>query len=147
MTPNKRDLKAYSRFDGTGRIVPGSTVLRRNKPKVGNWKEIEAYECCNPSFTTEIVYSSDVPGTINVGAGFGINCTGGVGEYIISYFISYPPEINTTQELVDYLNIKFAGIATFNVINSTTISTTFSNVIANSICPTGTLGIVPYYVA
>jgi hypothetical protein len=52
MTPNKRDLKAYSRFDGTGRIVPGSTVLRRNKPKVGNWKETQAYECCVPSTET-----------------------------------------------------------------------------------------------
>ena len=53
MTPNKRDLKAYSRFDGTGRIVPGSTVLRRNKPKNGNWKEVQAYECCVPSTCTE----------------------------------------------------------------------------------------------
>ena len=49
MTPNKRDLKAYARFDGTGRIVPGSLILRRNKPKNGNWKETQAYECCNPS--------------------------------------------------------------------------------------------------
>jgi hypothetical protein len=48
---NKRDLKAYSRFDGTGRIVPGSTVLRRNKPKVGKWKEVQAYECCD-TFST-----------------------------------------------------------------------------------------------
>jgi len=48
MTPNKRDLKAYVRFDGTGRIVPGSLVLRRSIPKNGNWKEITAYECCNP---------------------------------------------------------------------------------------------------
>ena len=53
MTPNKRDLKAYSRFDGTGRIVPGSTVLRRNKPKNGRWKEVQAYECCVPSTCTE----------------------------------------------------------------------------------------------
>ena len=52
MTPNKRDLKAYVRFDGTGRIVPGSLVLRRNEPKVGNWQEIQAYECCNPTTTT-----------------------------------------------------------------------------------------------
>jgi hypothetical protein len=52
MTPNKRDLKAYARFDGTGRIVPGSLVLRRNEPKVGNWQEIQAYECCNPTTTT-----------------------------------------------------------------------------------------------
>ena len=47
MATNKRDLKAYSRFDGTGRIVPGSLVLRRTKPKNGNWKETQAYECCN----------------------------------------------------------------------------------------------------
>ena len=52
MTPNKRDLKAYSRFDGTGRVVPGSTVLRRNKPKVGKWQEIIAYQCCNLTTTT-----------------------------------------------------------------------------------------------
>jgi hypothetical protein len=54
MATNKRDLKAYVRFDGTGRIVPGSLVLRRKQPKVGNWKEIQGYECCNnaPSTTT-----------------------------------------------------------------------------------------------
>lgn len=52
MATNKRDLRAYVRYDGTGRIIPGSLVLRRNKPKVGNWKEIEAYECCNPTTTT-----------------------------------------------------------------------------------------------
>jgi hypothetical protein len=52
MSTNKRDLKAFSRFDGTGRIIPGSTVLRRNKPKNGNWKEVQAYECCNFTTTT-----------------------------------------------------------------------------------------------
>ena len=52
MATNKRDLKAYVRFDGTGRIVPGSLVLRRNKPKNGNWQEIQAYECCNPTTTS-----------------------------------------------------------------------------------------------
>jgi len=44
---NKRDLKAYVRYDGTGRIIPGSLILQRFKPKVGNWEEINAYECCN----------------------------------------------------------------------------------------------------
>lgn len=52
MTPNNRDLKAYVRYDGTGRVIPGSLVLRRVKPKVGNWQEIPAYECCNPTTTT-----------------------------------------------------------------------------------------------
>ena len=52
MATNKRDLKAYVRFDGSQRVVPGSLVLRRNKPKVGKWQEIVGYECCNPTTTT-----------------------------------------------------------------------------------------------
>jgi hypothetical protein len=43
---NSRPLKAFVRFDGSGRIVAGSLILRKNKPKVGKWKEIQAYECC-----------------------------------------------------------------------------------------------------
>ena len=44
-TNNK--LKAYVRYDGTGRVIAGSLILQRFKPKVGNWKEIDANECCN----------------------------------------------------------------------------------------------------
>lgn len=51
-TIDKRPLKAYVRFDGTGRIVPSSLILRRKKPKVGKWVEIPAYECCNDTTTT-----------------------------------------------------------------------------------------------
>ena len=47
-----RPLKAFVRFDGTGRIVPSSLILRRKKPKVGKWVEIPAYECCNYTTTT-----------------------------------------------------------------------------------------------
>jgi len=49
---DKRPLKAFVRFDGSGRVVAGSLVLRRKKPKVGNWQEITAYECCNPTTTS-----------------------------------------------------------------------------------------------
>jgi hypothetical protein len=49
---NNQRLKAYVRFDGTGRVVAGSLILRKNKPKVGNWQEITAYECCNYTTTT-----------------------------------------------------------------------------------------------
>lgn len=49
---NKKDLKAYVRYDGSGRVVAGSLVLRRSIPKVGKWKEISAYECCEPTTTT-----------------------------------------------------------------------------------------------
>jgi len=49
MASNKKDLKAYVRYDGTGRLISGSLILQRFKPKVGNWKQIGAYECCDPS--------------------------------------------------------------------------------------------------
>lgn len=49
---NKRNLKAFVRFDGTGRVIAGSLILQAKKPKVGNWQEIDAYECCNPTTTT-----------------------------------------------------------------------------------------------
>lgn len=60
-TIDKRPLKAYVRFDGTGRIVPSSLILRRKKPKVGKWVEIPAYECCEPTTTT--TSSTTVPPT------------------------------------------------------------------------------------
>jgi len=49
MATNKKDLKAFVRYDGTGRVISGSLILQRNKPKVGNWHQIQAYECCDPS--------------------------------------------------------------------------------------------------
>jgi hypothetical protein len=47
MASNRRTLKAYVRYDGSGRVIPGSLILNRFKPKVGNWKETQAYLCCN----------------------------------------------------------------------------------------------------
>lgn len=52
MASNKKDLRAYVRFDGSGRVVAGSLVLRRKKPKVGKWMEIQTYECCDEITTT-----------------------------------------------------------------------------------------------
>jgi hypothetical protein len=43
---NRKDLKAYVRYDGSGRVVAGSLIFRRQKPKVGKWVEIPAHECC-----------------------------------------------------------------------------------------------------
>lgn len=62
---NKRDLKAFVRFDGSGRIVAGSLILRKKKPKVGKWHEIQAYECCNyiPTPTTTTTTSSSTSTT------------------------------------------------------------------------------------
>ena len=47
MGTNKRILKHYVRYGGDGRIIPGGNILSRVKPKVGQWTETNAYECCN----------------------------------------------------------------------------------------------------
>lgn len=47
-----RELKAFVRLDGAGRKIGGSLVYRKNKPKVGNWVQVQAYECCDPYYTT-----------------------------------------------------------------------------------------------
>ena len=60
---NNQRLKAYVRFDGTGRVVAGSLILRKNKPKVGNWQEITAYECCNYVPTTTTTTTTVAPTT------------------------------------------------------------------------------------
>jgi len=49
MASNKRINKAYIRYDGNGRVIPGALLLNRFKPTGGGkWHEIPAYECCNP---------------------------------------------------------------------------------------------------
>lgn len=47
-TIDRRLLKAYVRYDGSGKVIPGSNILQKKMPKVGTWSEIDAYECCNP---------------------------------------------------------------------------------------------------
>jgi hypothetical protein len=49
-----KDLKAFVRYDGSGRVVAGSLVFRKKKPKNGRWVEITKNECCDvsPSSTT-----------------------------------------------------------------------------------------------
>jgi hypothetical protein len=54
MANNQKKLKAFVRYDGSGRVVASSLILRKNKPRVGRWFEIPEYLCCNgaPSSTT-----------------------------------------------------------------------------------------------
>ena len=52
MANNRKFLRAFARYDGSGRIVPGSIVLRQKMPKIGKWTEIRAYECCDPQYDT-----------------------------------------------------------------------------------------------
>jgi hypothetical protein len=75
MASNKRINKAYVRYDGSGRVIPGSLILNRFKPAVGNWQETPAYLCCNndlPSNCIEFV-ADTTDGTFFI---FSFNTTG-----------------------------------------------------------------------
>jgi len=65
MANSNNKLKAYIRYDGTGRVIAGSLILQRFKPKVGNWQEIDANECCNyvPTTTTTSTSTSTTTST------------------------------------------------------------------------------------
>ena len=79
-------LKAFVRFDGSGRVIPSSLILQKSKPKVGNWKEINATQCCNDitSTTTTTTSSSTTTTTTSgsVGVPFSalLGPSGGVNE-------------------------------------------------------------------
>lgn len=60
MANSRKDFKAYVRIDGSGRVVPSSLILRKKMPKVGKWKEIAAYECCNPTTTSSTTTATPV---------------------------------------------------------------------------------------
>ena len=54
-------IKAFTRLDGSGRIIPSSTVLRKEMPKTVKWIEIQAYECCGAS-----VFLSTTPADVSL---------------------------------------------------------------------------------
>lgn len=60
---NNNKLKAFVRFDGSGRIIPSSLIVQAFKPKVGNYKEIDAKECCNYVASTTTTTTTVAPTT------------------------------------------------------------------------------------
>lgn len=78
MGSNKKDLKVYVRFDGNGRVVASSLVLRRKKPKVGKWMEVQGYQCCDPDFPTSTTTSTTTAAPSDVRLKANIIVTGNV---------------------------------------------------------------------
>ena len=126
---NKRDLKAYSRFDGTGRIVPGSTVLRRQKPKVGNWKEVPAYECCN-----DVTLTFNMPDVSINDVSLRLFCNGTQINYLYT-----PSDSTTIESLVNILNNTFNVLGVFSNPSAQIIQLVMSGAQKTALCPVGTL--------
>ena len=61
MANNQKKLKAFVRYDGSGRVVASSLILRKNKPRVGRWYEIPEYLCCNGTTNTTTTQGGVTP--------------------------------------------------------------------------------------
>ena len=131
---NQRNLKAFVRFDGSGRIVAGSLILRKNKPKVGRWQEIPAYECCNDVPT---VLTDTIPGTFPLSyVSINISCDElGVGTAYTSEGAA-----NMT-ELIALLNSNedTRAFGTYSAVDATTVQLVVPLSVKNTLCPNGVL--------
>lgn len=107
MSTNKRPLKAYVRFDGSGRVVSSSLILRKNKPKVGKWKEIEGYECCN----TLTLNSGEVSSFPWNPAAFVVYCDASQ-QYV---YVNTDIDVTNITELVAALNSAGSSAGVFSV--------------------------------
>lgn len=137
MATNKRDLRAYVRYDGTGRIIPGSLVLRRSKPKVGDWKEIQTYECCDsggcnfpPVTLTYNISQVDFSQTLI----FSLDCN--LSNRLNNQLT--PAGTLTPQQYVDVLNSLYEWTGIFSV-SGDIVTYEINGNFANVACPDGEL--------
>lgn len=109
---NQSKLKAWVRYDGTGRVVTAGPIFQANKPKVGNWRQINANLCCNSSNTTTT--------TTTQGGGGGVTPTAFVKGYWTGTY--YSCTTTTAGNLVFYsasTDVQ-AGITVFSDATLTT---------------------------
>jgi len=134
MGSNKRDLKAYVRYDGSGRVVAGSLILRRSKPKVGKWTEIQGYQCCNG----EVNINYEPVDTSLNGIAFSLSCTSGSENSIYAFVDATSTNIT---DLVAILNTNLPYIGVFKVnADGVTIDLTVNAEINNTFTAVGCTG-------
>jgi len=129
MAQLNKNLKAFVRFDGSGRVVSSSLILRKNKPKVGKWKEITANECCNDVTLTYEVESA----TIN-DVTVRLFCNGTEIHYLFT-----PSDSTTIGSLISILNNTFNVLGVFTNPSGNIIQLVMSGPQKSALCPVGTL--------
>jgi hypothetical protein len=126
---NKRTLKAFVRYDGSGRVVSSSLILRKQKPKVGKWTEIQGYECCND---VTLTYDVESPTITNVV--LRLFCNGTQIHYLFT-----PSDSTTIASLIGILNNTFNVLGTFSNPSGNIIELVMSGDQKTALCPVGTL--------
>lgn len=123
-----KKLRAFVRFDGSGRVVAGSLILRKNAPKVGRWNEISAYECCGPIIppvVTGIVVGTVAATTIDI---TWVASTVSPGQEPVTHYVI---KLDTVQVAIvaaaDVLAYTYTGLTT-----ATSYDLTYEAVTADS---------------
>lgn len=107
---NLRDLKAFVRYDGSGRVVAGSLIFRKKKPTVGNFQQINSYKCCNvDQVQIEVAIQSAFPIVSPDIVVFGDT---GDDMYIFDYTAGTAADV---YELADILNAQSKQFGWFSV--------------------------------
>ena len=134
---NKKDLKAYVRYDGNGRVISSSLILNRFEPGVGNWQQVDAYECCNPTPTVPTVELSFTPETTAIG---NISVQFLCDDSYVTSGVTSTNSLDMTTLLL-YLNSSFPTnqFGTYSEGPEGSVILTMPTSIAQIICPTGTL--------
>jgi hypothetical protein len=131
---NQSKLKAYVRYDGTGRVIAGGPILQSFKPKVGNWVEINANECCN---TAPTLVTDTVPGEFPLSyISVTISCDGsGVSTVYTNGTAA------DMAELIEFLNnnTETRAFGTYSALNATTVQLSVPLSVKNNLCPDGVL--------
>jgi hypothetical protein len=126
---NKRTLKAFVRYDGSGRVVSSSLILRKQKPKVGKWTEIQGYECCNDVTLTFTVPSPTITDVV-----LRLFCNGTQIHYLFT-----PSDSTTIADVINILNNTFNVLGTFSNPSGNIIELVMSGDQKTALCPVGTL--------
>jgi hypothetical protein len=121
---NQRNLKAFVRYDGSGRVVAGSLILRKQKPKVGNWQEIQGYACCNGATLTTTVTTTITNFQVK------IFCGGTLTETLISGQNS-----SSVADLVSKLNATYSLLGVFSTTGGTNLTLVMTGAQVQAICP------------
>lgn len=131
MASNKRHFKMWARYSGDNQLIPGSNIWAKKAPPVGNWVEIQAYECCNPTTTTTTTQGAE-PGPppcmtyqaiVSRGVAVVIyaDCD---GEY--QFLECYPGITEFCALLAQYITLGQVGV--FEVGEGCTITTTTTHI-------------------
>ena len=134
MANSNNRLKAYIRYDGTGRVIAGSLILQRFKPKVGNWHEIPAHECCNPAPT---LLTDTIPGEYPLSyVSIRIFCDESTAATVYTSLTAA-----NMSELIILLNSDEGtrAFGTYSAIDEVTVQLSVPLSVKNSLCPDGTL--------